>query len=55
VSILSFRPKMDHIGKNLVCKATNPLIAESDLFDNMDLRIDCKYRKIETSDPNSMP
>ena len=44
VSILSFRPKMDHIGKSLVCKATNPLITQSDLFDSMDLNIDCKYR-----------
>ena len=43
VSILSFRPKMEHIGKSLVCKATNPLISQSDLFDNMDLNIDCKY------------
>ena len=43
VSILSFRPKMDNIGKSLVCKATNPLITQSDLFDSMDLNIDCKY------------
>ena len=35
---------MDHIGKSLVCKATNPLITQSDLFDSMDLNIDCKYR-----------
>ena len=45
VSILSLRPKMDHIGKSLVCKATNPLISGSDLFDNMDLSIDCKCPK----------
>jgi len=31
---------MDHIGQSLVCKATNPLITQSDLFDNMDLNID---------------
>ena len=45
VSILSYRPKKDHIGKSLVCKATNPLITQSDLFDNMDLSIDCKWPK----------
>ena len=43
VSILRLRPKMDHIGQSLVCKATNPLITQSDLFDNMDLNIDCKW------------
>ena len=43
VSILRLRPKMDHIGQSLVCKATNPLITQSDLFANMDLNIDCKW------------
>ena len=43
VSILAFRPKMENIGKVLVCKASNPLIKQSEIMDDMKLRIDCKY------------
>ena len=43
VSILAFPPKMEHIGKRLLCKASNPLIKQSEIMDGMKLNIDCKY------------
>ena len=45
VSILSFWPKMEHIGKDLMCKAANPLISQSDIADKMKLKIDCKWNQ----------
>ena len=42
VSILSFRPRMEHIHETLSCRATNPLIPDIVLEDSMDLHIDCK-------------
>ena len=42
VSILAFPPKMEHIGKRLLCKASNPLIKQSEIMDGMKLNIDCK-------------
>jgi hypothetical protein len=44
VSILAFQPKMEHIGKRLVCKASNPLIKQSEIMDGMKLKVDCKYK-----------
>ena len=44
VSILAFQPKMEHIGKRLLCKASNPLIKQSEIIDGMKLKIDCKYK-----------
>ena len=43
VSILAFQPRMEHIGKRLLCKASNPLIKQSEIIDGMKLKIDCKY------------
>ena len=43
VSILAFPPKMEHIGKRVLCKASNPLIKQSEIMDEMKLNIDCKY------------
>ena len=43
VSILAFPPRMDHIGKRLICKASNPLIKQSEIMDGMKLKIDCKF------------
>lgn len=40
VSILSFLPRLEDIGKILMCKATNALIEQSTLSDHMELEID---------------
>ena len=46
VSILAYQPKMQHIGKRLACRASNPLIKQSEIMDGMKLNIDCKYEFI---------
>ena len=33
---------MQHIGKRLACRASNPLIKQSEIMDGMKLNIDCK-------------
>ncbi len=46
VSILSLWPKMEHINLELVCRASNPLIKETDKVDSMRLEINCKLKKV---------
>ena len=43
---------MQHIGKRLACRASNPLIKQSEIMDGMKLNIDCKYEFILTNMTN---
>ena len=42
VSVLAFRPRLEDIGKRLICRVTNTLMEEASIADRMDLKIDCE-------------
>jgi hypothetical protein len=46
VSILSLWPKMEHINMELICRASNPLMKESDKVDSVRLEINCKFKSL---------
>ncbi len=48
--MLSFRPKLEDVGKTLECRASNPAMDEEDgtaaepIADSIQLKIDCEWR-----------
>jgi hypothetical protein len=44
VSVLSFQPKLEDVGKMLQCRAANPVMDDAEpIMDEMKLRIDCEF------------
>ena len=44
ISVLNLVPRMEDLGGQLACRASNPLIEQSTIQDKINLKIDCEYR-----------